>query len=133
MSADEFDPAIERLFAQSPQLADEALFLATVQASLEKRSRWRTLALTAAGLIGGGLAVREGVNLNFTADGETGLSQGVRAAAFTAQGAAQSGLDGLGIGSFDLMSGSGMMAFWIVAGSLVALMAAGLVRLSQDV
>lgn len=133
MSADEFDPAIERLFAQTPRLADEALFLATVQASLEKRSRWRSLALTAAGLIGGGLAVREGLTLDFAADGETGLSQGMQAAAVAAQGAAQSGLDGLGVGSFDLMSGSGMMAFWIVAGSLVALMAAGLVRLSQDV
>ena len=31
MSADEFDPAIERLFAQTPRLADEALFLADQQ------------------------------------------------------------------------------------------------------
>ena len=54
MSADEFDPAIERLFAQTPRLADEALFLATLQARLEKRSRWRALTLTAAGLVGGG-------------------------------------------------------------------------------
>jgi stage V sporulation protein SpoVS len=133
MSADEFDPMIERLFAQTPRLADEALFLATVQASMEKRSRWRALALTAAGLVGGVLAVREGVNFNFTSEGETSLTQGVQAAAVTAQGVAQSGLDGLGIGSFDLMSGSGMMAFWIVAGSLVALLAAGMVKLSQDV
>jgi hypothetical protein len=57
----------------------------------------------------------------------------MRAAAATAQGAAQSGLDGLGVGSVDLMSGSGMMAFWVVAGALVALMAAGMVKLSQDV
>ena len=59
-------------------------------------------------------------------------------AAATAQGAAQSGLDGLGlqglgVGSLDLMNGSGMMAFWIVAGALVALMAAGVAKLSQDV
>ena len=31
------------------------------------------------------------------------------------------------------MNGSGMMAFWIVAGALVALMAAGVAKLSQDV
>ena len=80
MSADEFDPAIERLFAQTPRLADEALFLATLQARLEKRSRWRALTLTAAGLVGGGLAVREGVNFNFTADGDTTLTQGLHAA-----------------------------------------------------
>jgi hypothetical protein len=100
---------------------------------MEKRSRWRTLALTGAGLVGGVLAVREGVNFNFSADGETTLTQGVRTAAATAQGAAQSGLEGLGVGSFDLMDGSGMMAFWIVAGALVAVLAAGLVKLSQDV
>jgi hypothetical protein len=133
MSADEFDPMIERLFAQTPRLADEALFLATVQASMEKRSRWRTLALTSAGLVGGVLAVREGVNFNFSANDETTLTQGVRTAAAAAQGAAQSGLEGLGIGSFDLMDGSGMMAFWIVAGAVVALLAAGAVKLSQDV
>ncbi|MBA4806985.1 hypothetical protein [Brevundimonas sp.] len=133
MSADEFDPMIERLFAQNPRLADEALFLATVQASMEKRSRWRTLALTAAGLFGGVLAVREGVNFNFSTDGETTLSQGMRTAAAAAQGAAQSSLDGLGVGSFDLMDGSGMMAFWIVAGAVFAVLAAGLVKLSQEV
>ena len=84
------------------------------------------------------LAVREGVNINFTADGDTTLAQGLRAAAATAQGAAQSSLDGLGlqglgVGSLDVMNGSGMMAFWIVAGALVALMAAGVAKLSQDV
>ena len=41
MSADEFDPMIERLFAQAPSLPDEALFLATVKARMETRSRWR--------------------------------------------------------------------------------------------
>lgn len=133
MSADEFDPMIERLFAQSPRLADETLFLATLQARLEKRSRWRTLTLTAAGLIGGGLAIREGVNFNFGAETDTTFAQGLRAAAATAQGAAQSGLDGLGVGAVDLTSGSGMLMFWIVAGALVAMLAAGVVKLSQDV
>jgi hypothetical protein len=135
MSADEFDPMIERLFSRSPVLADDALFAARLQTRLEKRSRWRGLALTGAGLIGGLIAVREGVSINFQGgEGETtALSQGVQAAAATAQGGAQSGLDGLGLTTVDLMSGSGMMAFWIVAGALVALLAAGAVKLSQDV
>ncbi|WP_292022357.1 MULTISPECIES: hypothetical protein [unclassified Brevundimonas] len=133
MSADEFDPAIERMFAQSPRLADEALFLATLQARLEKRSRWRTLTLTAAGLVGGVLAVREGVNFNFSAEGDATLSQGMRAAAASAQGAAQNGLDALGVGGLDLSGSSGMLAFWIVAGAMVAVLAAGAARLSQDV
>lgn len=133
MSADEFDPAIERLFAQTPRLADEALFLATLQARMEKQSRWRVLALTAAGLVGGALAIREGMTVNFAANGETTLDQGLRAAAATAQGAAQSGLDGLGVGSVDLSSGTGVLAFWIVAGAMAAVLAAGAARLSQDV
>ena len=66
MSADEFDPMIERLFARTTPLADEALFLAVFQARLEKRSRWRSLFLTAAAVIGGGLALREGVKVNFS-------------------------------------------------------------------
>jgi len=133
MSADEFDPMIERLFAQSPRLADEVLFLATLQARMEKRSRWRVLALTAAGLVGGVLAIREGLTVNFASGGETTLDQGLRAAAATAQGAAQSGLDGLGVGSVDLSSGTGVLAFWIVAGAMAAVLAAGAARLSQDV
>ncbi|MEN5364655.1 hypothetical protein [Brevundimonas intermedia] len=133
MSADEFDPMIERMFAQSPRLADEALFLATLQARMEKRSRWRVLALTAAGLVGGALAVREGLSVNFASGGETTLDQGIRAAAATAQGAAQSGLDSLGVGSVDLSSGTGVLAFWIVAGAMAAVLAAGAARLSQDV
>ena len=133
MSADEFDPAIERMFAQSPRLADEALFLATLQARLEKRSRWRTLTLTAAGLVGGVLAVREGVNFNLSAEGDATLSHGMRAAAATAQGAAQNGLDALGMSGLDLTGSSGMLAFWIVAGAMVAVLAAGAARLSQDV
>ncbi|TFW15095.1 hypothetical protein EGY25_00420 [Brevundimonas intermedia] len=133
MSADEFDPMIERLFAQSPRLADEALFLATLQARMEKQSRWRVLALTAAGLVGGALAIREGLSVNFAPGGETTLDQGIRAAAATAQGAAQSGLDSLGVGSVDLSSGTGVLAFWIVAGAMAAVLAAGAARLSQDV
>ncbi|MFN3879035.1 MAG: hypothetical protein ACK4MH_11745 [Brevundimonas sp.] len=133
MSADEFDPMIERMFAQSPRLADEALFLATLQARMEKQSRWRVLALTAAGLIGGTLAIREGLNVNFASGGDTTLDQGLRAAAATAQGAAQSGLDSLGVGSVDLSSGTGVLAFWIVAGAMAAVLAAGAARLSQDV
>jgi len=135
MSADEFDPMVERLFSRVPALADEALFNARIQSKLETRSRWRGLALTGAGLVGGLIAVREGVNINFAAGQAetTTLSQGAQTAAAAAQRAAQSGLDGLGLTSIDLTSGSGMMTFWIVAGALVALLAAGAMRLSQDV
>ena len=77
--------------------------------------------------------MREGVNFNFSGDPDTTLTQGVRTAAAAAQGAAQTGLDSLGLGSIDLMGGSGMLAFWIAAGAVAALLAAGAVKLSQDV
>lgn len=59
MSADEFDPTIERLFAQAPHFPDSVFFEADVAARLHKASRVRSIALSAAGLIGGLIAVRE--------------------------------------------------------------------------
>ena len=61
------------------------------------------------------------------------MVQGLRSASAAAQGVVQTGLDGLGLGALDLMSGSGMVMFWAVAGALVAMLAAGAVKLSQDV
>src|SRR5690606_19702050 len=65
MSADEFDPAIERLFAQAPQFPDSVFFEADVAARLNKASRFRSMALSVAGLAGGVIAVRELLNVNF--------------------------------------------------------------------
>ena len=135
MSADEFDPMVERLFSRSPAMADADLFTAEVQTRLEKRSRVRGFALGLAGVIGGCVAVRETMNLSFASglqEGQT-LTQGFRAASLTAQTSVQSGLDGLGVTAVDLTSGSGMQMFWIVAGALFVLLAAGVVKLSQDV
>ena len=46
MSADEFDPYVERLFARTPHMADAPLFAAGVEAKLATGSRVRTLALS---------------------------------------------------------------------------------------
>ena len=46
MSADEFDPDIERLFARTPAMPDAALFTARVEQRLQKGSRVRFLALS---------------------------------------------------------------------------------------
>ena len=45
MSADEFDPMIERLFSRSPQMADAELFAVEVETKLHSSSRVRTVAL----------------------------------------------------------------------------------------
>ena len=137
MSADEFDPDIERLFARAPAMPDAALFTARVERRLQKGSALRGFALGVAGIIGGVVAVRETLTVNIGSDdgvvaGEA-LGQGVRSVSFNAQTAIQSGLDQFGLGNLELGSMGGMQMFWIAAGALIAVAAAGVVRLSQEV
>jgi hypothetical protein len=141
MSVDEFDPAIERLFARAPAFADSVLFEADVAAKLNKSSRFRTAALSVAGLVGGVIAVREvlSVDFNFAASS-------LPAAATTpsaAQGLSMAGVDGglalqslmerAGLTGMDFSAMGGMQLFWATAGVLVALLAAGAVKLSQQI
>ncbi|MBU1347635.1 MAG: hypothetical protein KKA16_11895 [Alphaproteobacteria bacterium] len=139
MSADEFDPMIERLFARSPQMADASLFAAEVETKLHSSNRVRTLALTVAGLVGGVIAVRESVNLNLhLSDGDApvagrAIGQGLQAASLDVQGAVAAGLGQFGLSDLTLGSMGGMQLFWISAGALIALAAAAVVKLSQEV
>ena len=141
MSADEFDPAIERLFARAPVFADAAEFEAGVAARLNKSSRFRTAALSVAGLIGGVIAVREvlSVDFNFASSsvsasaGSQPVAQGLNMAGVDAAQAMQSLLDRLGVAGLDLGAIGGMQMFWATAGVLVALLAAGVVKLSQEI
>ena len=136
MSADEFDPDIERLFARSPQMPDSALFLAQVEQKLQKGSQVRFLALSLAGVIGGVVAVRETMSLSLTAADDVmagnALGPGIRSALLSSEGMIQSGLDQLGLASLELGSMGGMQLFWIAAGALIAVAAAGVMRLTQD-
>ncbi|WP_396593260.1 hypothetical protein [Brevundimonas sp. R86498] len=139
MSSDEFDPAIERLFARTPHMADAALFVADVETRLQSSTRVRTFALGAAGLVGGVIAVRESVNLNFRlSDAEApvagrAIGQGLEAASLDVQGAVASGLTQFGLSDLALGSLGGMQLFWICAGGLIVLAAAAVVKLSQEV
>jgi hypothetical protein len=137
MSADEFDPFVERLFSRAPQMPDAALFTARVEQKLQKGSRVRFLALGLAGIVGGVAAVRETMSVDL-GNGEGvvaghALGQGIRGASLNAQGAIQSGLDQLGLAHLEFGSMGGMQLFWIAAGALIALAAAGVMKLSQDV
>ena len=136
MSVDEFDPEIERLFARTPSMPDASLFTARVEQRLQKGSRVRGVALSLAGLIGGVVAVRELLTVNISNEGVVAgdaLGRGVQSVSVSAQTAVQSGLDQVGLGSLELGSMSGMQLFWIAAGALIAVAAAGVVRLSQEV
>ena len=119
MSADEFDPEIERLFTRSPHLPDAALFTARLEQRLQKGSRVRFFALGLAGVIGGVVA------------GDA-LGQGIRSTSLSVQNTVQGGLDQFGLGGLELGSMGGMQLFWIAAGALIALAAAGVMKLSQE-
>jgi hypothetical protein len=139
MSSDEFDPAIERLFSRSPQMADASQFAAGVEARLQTSNSVRTVALTVAGLIGGIIAVRESTNVSFTLSDARApvagraIGQGFEAASLNVQGAVQSALQSFGLADVSLGSLGGMQLFWISAGALIALAAAAVVKLSQEV
>lgn len=137
MSVDEFDPEIERLFARTPAMPDAPLFTARVEQRLQKGSRMRFVALTLAGLIGGAVAVRETLTVNIGPQNGVvagdALGQGARLVSLNAQTAVQSGLDSAGLANLELGSMSGMQMFWVAAGALIAIAAAGVVRLSQEV
>ncbi|WP_312146640.1 hypothetical protein [Brevundimonas sp.] len=141
MSVDEFDPAIERLFSRAPAFADSAQFEAGVAAKLNKSSRFRTTALSIAGLVGGVIAVREVMSVDFNfgsssvsaSAGSQPATQGLTMAGVDAAHAAQSLLDRVGVSGLDMSSMGGMQLFWATAGVLVALLAAGVVKLSQEI
>ena len=141
MSVDEFDPAIERLFARAPNFADSAQFEAGLAAKLNKSSRFRTVALSVAGLVGGVIAVREVLNVDFNfaassasaSAGAQPVAQGLTMAGMDAGLAVQSLLDRVGLTGMDMGSMGGMQLFWATAGVLVALLAAGVVKLSQEI
>lgn len=137
MSADEFDPFVERLFNQSPAMPDAELFAATLQSRLESGNRVRALVLSLAGLIGGVVAVRESMNINLNMGGEglvagRAIGQGMAAMNQAAQGTIQSGLDQMGVSGMEFGSMGAMQLFWIAAGALIAVAAAGVMRLSQE-
>lgn len=135
MSADEFDPMVERLFATPPHLPDAPLFSAQLDARLERGARTRGVVLTLAGLIGGLVAVRETMRFGFSAENSQAAEalHGATTAAAGAQASLQGFVDGIGLGSVELGSMGGMQLFFVAAAALVAVAAAGIVRLTQDV
>jgi hypothetical protein len=137
MSADEFDPFVERLFSRPPVMPDAELFAATVETRLASSNRVRGLALTLAGLVGGVVAVRETMNINLSLGDEgpvagRAIGQGLNAATQATQGVAQSVLDQFGVSGMEFGSMGAMQLFWVAAGALIAIAAAGVMKLSQE-
>jgi hypothetical protein len=135
MSADEFDPFVERLFARTPAMSDAPLFTAKVEHRLQQGSHVRFLA----GLIGGAVAVRETMRVDIQLGAREGvvagdaLGQGIQSASLNVQNMVQSGLDQVGLANMELGSMGGMQLFWIAAAALIVVAAAGVMKLSQEV
>lgn len=138
MSADEFDPFIERLFARTPHMPDAPLFTAQVEQRLQHGSRIRFLALSLAGLFGGAVALRETLSLDINlgaaeAPAARALDQSVQSATLNLQDSIRSGLEQAGLAGLEWGSMGGMQMFWIAAGALIVLAAAGVMKLSQEI
>lgn len=138
MSADEFDPFVERLFSRAPAMPDAALFTAQVEQRLQKGSRIRFLALSLAGVIGGAVAIRETMTVDIDLGAREGvvakdaLGQGLQSASFNVQSTIQSGLEQAGLAHVEFGSMGSMQLFWIAAAALIAIAAGGVMKLSQD-
>jgi hypothetical protein len=61
----EFERSLERLFAQTPALPDGEAFADRVQAKLARSWRVRTLAIGAAGIVGGAVAASQILGAGF--------------------------------------------------------------------
>jgi hypothetical protein len=61
----EFERSLERLFAQAPALSDGDAFASRVQAKLARSWRLRTVAIGAAGVVGGAVAASQILGAGF--------------------------------------------------------------------
>ena len=140
MSADEFDPRIERLFAQAPLMTDEAAFVVRVEQRLDSGNRLRVLALAAAALVGGAVALKETLSAPVGAFLPWQMGEQIQTTSLGVGSRLQSSLRlselrlselpfaDLGFGAVNSPS-----LFWIAALAVVSLAAVALTRLYQEV
>ena len=89
--------------------------------------------------MGGAVAVRETMQVDLDLGARDGvvagdaLGQGIQSASLNVQSTIQGALEQLGLANLELGSMGGMQLFWIAAGALIALAAAGVMKLSQEV
>ena len=85
------------------------------------------------------MAVRETMQVDIQFGARDGvvagdaLGQGIQSASLNIQDTIQTGLEQVGLANLELGSMGGMQLFWIAAGALIAVAAAGVMKLSQEV
>ena len=139
MSVDEFDPLIERMFSRPPALPDADLFAAGVENRLAASSRWRRLALVGAGLVGGVIAVAQGLKVSIggakveESQAATSLVQSADAVILHSEHIVQSLADHLGLSGLAVGSSGGMQMFWVAAALMIGAVATVMTRLSREI
>lgn len=138
MSADEFDPAIERAYHVTPEFADSALFDAEVAVRLENRWKWRRALLVTLALGAAFLFLRQFVTVQMQNVLQGGLDDGSLATILrkgeassvfepVRDAAQQLGLTGFALGSF-----SGAQILMISGVLLTLVLVASAVRLANS-
>ena len=72
MSPDEFDATIARMYETAPVLADTDGFVTRIEQRLDRSGRLRGLFISAAGVLGGAIAVREGLRIDLFVGSSSG-------------------------------------------------------------
>lgn len=80
MSPDDFDASIARMYDTAPVLADTDGFAARIEQRLDRSGRLRGLFIGAAGILGGVIAVREGLKIDLFVASSSGTVSIVEAA-----------------------------------------------------
>lgn len=126
MADQNFEARLERLFAQSPHMGDDADFQARVDARLDFNWRWRNLTLGLAGAIGGSVAVAQalgsGAGLKLQAAGVSSARTVDQIYHEAARG-----------GDLLLQTGASASLFWVASALLVVAAVFGATRILDDI
>lgn len=122
--ADRFEARLEQMFAESPAFADEAAFAQRVQGRLGTGQKLRNVAIGAAGVVGGVVAVAQALNSNLTGAVQEAEAAAVRTPLVEPirEAASESALMGWWeqVSAYLPANGVGLEVMWTVAALAVA-------------
>ena len=135
MSADEFDPAIERAYRVTPEFADSALFDAEVAVRLENRWKWRRALMLVLAVVAAFVFLRQFVSVQMKNVLQGSLDEGSLATILqkgeassmfepVRDAAQQLGLTGFSLGSFSgaqILMMSGLILTLVLVASAIRL------------
>lgn len=133
MSADEFDPAVERHYGRPQSFTDSALFDAEVSVKVYQRSKMRRIILSVLGVIGGFAFLHQIVKLNLDLKLSANNIQAVlpQRQLTQAMDVGREMASQIGLGDTAVVGLSGPQLLILCSVAAVALLAGTAMRLSQ--